>query len=91
MPWYKFYADHGGGHQSHTEEYRYFPSRIRRQDKEDLWRDWADGKRFGGDSAIGDIKMVRKLPENVLKAKLESARANVVHWQAMVKILEGMQ
>jgi hypothetical protein len=89
MPWYKFYADHGPGHQSHSEDYRYHAEPLRKADRADEWEEWIYGFRHIQSHAIGDIKLVRKLPEKIRKAKLEAAKSNLKHWQKMVMVLEG--
>lgn len=89
MPWYKFHANHGGGHQSHTEEYFFFETPLRKADRKAEWENWIYDRRFGGDSSIGDVKLVRKLPEKVREAKLQTAVFKLASAQKMIKQLGG--
>lgn len=49
MPWYKFHADHGPGHQSHTEFYRFYIEPLDNESRKYVWdelfgdRDWPIG------------------------------------------------
>ena len=55
-------------------------------DREYHWEDWV--QRNYWDDAVGDVRLVRKLPEEVRKRKLESAKTNVEYYQNLVKMLE---
>ena len=87
MPWYKFSADHGPGHQSRSESYQFFVEPIEtKADKEYHWEDWV--QRNFWDDAVGDVRLVRKLPETVRLEKLASAKTKVKYYQTLVKMLE---
>jgi hypothetical protein len=87
MPWYKFTARHGPGHQSHDESYQFFVEPIKtKADREYHWEDWV--QRNYWDDSVGGIRLVRKLPEAVRLVKLAFAKRNVEYNQMLVKMLE---
>lgn len=57
MPWYKFSADHGPGHQSHNEEIIWFSNPLKKSEKEEQWELWCDPLWRG--HVIGDVTCAR--------------------------------
>ena len=63
MTWYHYHADHGGGHQSQTEEYIFHEETIEPDAAEDYWQDSAEMKRIN--NARGTVTQMAHLPADV--------------------------
>jgi len=87
MPWYRFSANHGPGHQSRSEEYRYFDKRIDKEEKEFQWNYIFD--TFEYDWPIGNVTCVRKVPEAVRTNMIEDYKDKKAHAVKMLKVLQG--
>jgi len=83
--WFKVYANHGGGHQGYTEEFVWRDERPSKDEREYMWNEMIEGNRMN--NAIGSVKLVRVLPEKVRLEKIERCKGQIVHAQAMLKIL----
>jgi hypothetical protein len=74
MPWYKITANTGPGHQSKRLEYVYRSEKLDKAGKDDLFEEFCRYKWFT-DNAMGDVRLVTKLPEEVRLAKLREYQA----------------
>lgn len=81
--WYKFYANHGPGHQGYTEDYFYISGILSDDDRRAYWDNWV--YRF--DYPIGDIEPVDKLPEKIRLEKIEYYQSNIKSCKFMLKQL----
>lgn len=82
MPWYKFYAHHGPGHQSYDENYEWYDEKLERAMKEQEWDYWVTHELW--DSPIGDVLYVRRLPEEIRQGKIKYCEAEIEAAQAML-------
>lgn len=87
--WIRFWADHGAGHQSHSETYVWFAEEPDQQTKKDYWECWVDRKYIN--DAIGDYEIVQTLPAHVLQSKIEYYEFELAHAQRMLEILNNMK
>ena len=83
--WFKVYADHGGGHQSYTEEYVWRTQRPPAYEREEMWKDMVNRNYLS--NALGGVRLVRKLPEEVRLEKIERFKREIVYSMEMLKIL----
>lgn len=86
--WIKLWADHGGGHQSHSEKYLWFDEEPSREMLRDMWEDWTDTEYMSGD-IIGDGEIVEKPPVKEIEYLLSEYRAQEEYAHKMIRILEG--
>jgi len=84
--WYKLYADYGPGHQSHSEEYISSYKILKGVAAGEIWSEWAEDKGF--DDAVGNIKLVRKLPEKVRLRKIEEYKDEYCNARDMLNALK---
>jgi hypothetical protein len=92
MPWYRIYADHGPGHQSSTEFYRWYSNPLdTKQKRKDAWEEWFDGSCGQYDYPIGDVELVDRLPQHVYDEKVKAAHDAVSHAHSMMDILRKTQ
>jgi hypothetical protein len=85
MPWYRFSANHGPGHQGHTEKYRYFEEKLSSKDKKYYWDSIFDDFEW----PIGNVVCVRKVPEAVRTNMIEDYKDKKAHAVKMLKVLQG--
>lgn len=85
MAWYKLHASHGPGHQSSDEEYRWYDGKMDEALKREIWEDWCADLRL--DWPIGDMKLVRKLPQEVRERKIEQYRWTMENAKEMLSVL----
>jgi hypothetical protein len=70
MPWYKFYADYGPGHQSHSAEYRWYDKpQSPREKKEEFYRIFGD-KEW----PVGKCILLKGLPTDIAPQKIQNAQ-----------------
>ena len=77
MPWYHYTANHGGGHQSHTDEYIFHDDEISPEAQEDYWQDWAHAKHI--DYGRGSVTRVEGLPPKVQQSLIATWTAKRDH------------
>jgi hypothetical protein len=84
MPWYRIFANHGPGHQSSTEFYRWNDEPLTtKQQREDAWQEAFE--RY--DDAIGDVELCDRLPHHIREQKIEGCRNTIEHARKMLNIL----
>lgn len=84
MPWYLIYANHGPGHQSRSESYRYFEKPLKtRDEKRGVWEEEM-GTLY---DPIGKVIAVDGLPAHVLDAKMVNAQSSIAHYTKMLTVL----
>ncbi len=82
--WYKFSADHGPGHQGHTEYYKWCNRCLTKDEKEEIWenlfreRDWP----------IGKVQKIKKLPEKEREKQILKYKSQLNSARYMLKILK---
>lgn len=86
MPWYKFSAHHGGGHQSKSEEYVWFDTIPDNEQLEIDWDDWVINEQF--ENPVGDAVLIAELPENVKLRKISEYERCIERAKRMLQILE---
>lgn len=84
MPWYRVYADHGPGHQSHTESYIYRNKPLTKEERESEWEQLVYDRHLN--DAIGKVDLVKRVPEHILAEKIESARSLAKYYKWMLKV-----
>jgi hypothetical protein len=84
--WYKLTADHGPGHQGHTEDYLW-SHKMDPEEQKDTWEIWAN--QF--DNAVGTITQVRKLPPKTIKELTERHQQKIKTSQHILQQLKKMQ
>jgi hypothetical protein len=83
MPWYKFLADHGPGHQSRTTIFKWYESPLKGEDREEAWHDvFGDERRYN--DPIGNVRLVKKLSEDVRASKAVDYRRMLDHARLML-------
>lgn len=85
MPWYKIYASHGAGHQGYDEEYEYSKERLDKPEKELLWNAFV--QKGGWFNCSGDVKYVRKLPEEIRLKKIKQYKDEISGCKRMLLVL----
>lgn len=86
MPWYKFYADHGPGHQSHSEFYQWRDQPFEdAQHRHEVWEDAFREK----DYPIGKVVLVKKLPEAILLSKRAEFLSKLQRARYLLKVTGG--
>lgn len=85
MPWYKFHAIHGPGHQGHTAEYLWYDHTPSKAERRELWDDWVNRERL--DDAVGSVMPVKELPEPERLAQIEHYRYMCMRAQRMLELL----
>lgn len=84
MPWYLIYANHGPGHQSRSESYRYFEKPLKtRDEKRAVWEDEM-GTLY---NPIGKVLLVDGLPAHVLDSKMIGAQQSIEYYKKMLTVL----
>ena len=83
MPWYKFSANHGPGHQSHTDHYSYSHRKLTKSEKRDYWESYFEGKEW----PIGGVEIVKVLPAKVHQDLVESCRSSIKHNTGLLEVL----
>ena len=86
MPWYKFEAQHGPGHQSNTINYEWYDD-DEQLTKEEQREEW-ECKFRDCDYPIGKVTKLRKLPEHIIKSKIKMYKDDIEHAKEMLKILK---
>lgn len=84
MPWYRIFAKHGPGHQSFTEVYRFFEKKMLREEKKEAWDTVFD---YGFEYPIGNVQLVKALPQHIYDRQVESAKYDLSHAKRMLNIL----
>lgn len=82
MPWYRFYADHGPGHQGQSEKFVYADESWDAEDLESEWEDWCQQNWL--EDATGDVELVKELPEEERQEQIKGYRGRV---RRAIKIL----
>jgi len=87
MPWYKIDVSCGPGHMSHSVEYIYSDTPLTAGAQKDEFhryaRQWDDGEN----SVVGEIKRVRRLPQDVRKQKILEYRRQGENALYMLRVL----
>jgi hypothetical protein len=86
MPWYRIFANHGPGHQSSTEFYRWYEEALAtKQQREDAWEEAFGDGRY--DWPIGDVELCDRLPHHIREQKIEGCRNTIEHARKMLNVL----
>ena len=75
MPWYRFHAIHGPGHQSTTEWYKWYNYSLTNYDLDDVIGHYCNANYLRNYIAV--MRLVHKLPANVHANMLKGAVSNV--------------
>lgn len=87
MPWYKFTARHGPGHQSDSRVVKWFDEPLTDETKEEVWDSWVTREFFH--NAIGEVELIEELPPDEIASKILDYQAKIAASQEMIEILEG--
>lgn len=68
MPWYRVFAHHGSGHQSHTQEYVWDDRKLDPAEHQVLFENICQS--LGLSNPIGGVQLLRKLPKDVWERKM---------------------
>lgn len=85
MPWYFVYANHGGGHMSHTEFYHWEDKKLSKQELENLWHEYFDRYDREYTWPIGAVRLLKKLPIDVKKFRIESDKQKLQSVQRSIR------
>lgn len=83
MPWYKFYASHGPGHQSETIFYRWYDEVLNKDLRDEFWQDAFRENEW----PIGGVRLCAKLPEKVHREEIDRHNRRIKSAQYMLKVL----
>ena len=84
MPWYRFIAHHGPGHQSTTVLYEWFDSQLSRLRQRAAFDRLFEDK----DGPVGIVKMVRSLPKEERERKADGFRGQIAYAERMLRRLK---
>jgi hypothetical protein len=87
MPWYRIYANHGPGHQSSTEFYRWYEKPLDTKDKRK--EAWEEEFAYNYDWPIGDVELCDKLPQHIHDNKIKGFQSDIEHAHRMLDVLRG--
>lgn len=79
MPWYKFTAHSGAGHQSPHQKYEFFDEELSKEDKQFWWEDWMSGR-----DAIGEVVKVKKIPTDDAAELRQRYEKFVGHYRKLI-------
>jgi hypothetical protein len=86
MPWYRIFADHGPGHQSSTEFYRFYSAPLdTKQKRRDVWEEVFDDGRY--DYPIGDVELCEKLPQHIYDEKVSGFHSSIEYATKMLDVM----
>lgn len=83
--WYKFYALHGPGHQTRTEEYRYYAHSLTRHERDD---EWVNIFRHLS-CPVGDTRLLKEPPPDALAKEIAKFKSDIRYARAQLKLLVG--
>ena len=86
MTWYKFTANHGGGHQGHTEEYQWHDFEVKEDYLENFWIEWTEEKGFN--QAKGTVEQLEDIP---IEEKYKYKESAIRKFQEAKKMLERIK
>ena len=90
MPWYKFHAVHGPGHQSTTDEHRFFNEPIESDGAlGDAWHDWAGREQF--DNAIGGCTLATEMTANEINIETLRCQGKIALNQLAIIALQTIK
>lgn len=87
--WYKCWADHGGGHQGHSEKYFSSSEPLAKDECESIWLDWANKNYYS--NAIGDVEEVQTLPEKERQNQIRYYEQQIRNAERMLEELHEKQ
>lgn len=87
--WIRFWCDHGGGHQSHDECYKWFQTEMDKNDLEDIWTDWVNSEYWH--NCEGGSETVEALPESVLDKKIKDCTYQIEIHETELKRLQELK
>lgn len=87
MGWIHIHIDHGPGHQSSTDFYRYF-CKIKGMTLKDQVEDFADNVSNYMSCPVMEWKSIRKLPASIHEEKIENAFAAARSAEASLRLLK---
>ena len=86
--WYKLTFEYGPGHQGHGEEYKWYDRKLSKADRESLWHSEAN-QYSHSESVAGKVIKIKRLPEEIRKAKILSYKIDIDYAKRMLKRLGG--
>lgn len=97
MPWYKFTAMHGPGHQSgnrkgekpEPEDFFFYTVMLGKADRRDTWESICHQRHL--QNPIGDLRLVERLPEEIRVFKIKQYRHERAFALARIRELEAME
>lgn len=84
MPWYRFYADYGPGHQSHSAVYRWFDSPLNREEKQENFEDIFRDREW----PAGSVLRLRGLPADIKSQKIKEIAVASKEGKRLLAILK---
>ena len=84
MPWYRIYANHGPGHQSSSEVYRWVEKPLSNEQRGEVW----DNEMGTLDDPIGKVVEVKSIPEHIFEHKVSAAENAIRFNQRLLEVLK---
>lgn len=84
MPWYRFNADHGPGHQSHAIKYEYYREPLSKSERREEWDRLFDDK----DWPVGRVRIIKAIPEYNKRSRISDCYYELKHAKFMLKVLK---
>lgn len=84
MPWYRFYAMHGPGHQSDTERYEFYEKPLTDEQRESYWHDFFNDFN----NPKGGVEKVETIPARVHSDKVDECKRSIRYAEKLLKVLE---
>jgi len=88
MPWYRIFANHGPGHQSSDEKFRYFDHVLTAKQRKE---EWEEIFAYNYNYPIGDVELLKGLPEHILTNKIQASKDGIDANKRMLLILAETQ
>ena len=86
MSWFKIDLMYGAGHQGHRVEYEWREGEVTKIDKQEMVDDLVN--RIGTNQAIGKVRRVKNLPEEVRLNKINQELHRIKRAEYMLRVLE---
>jgi hypothetical protein len=83
VPWYKFYATHGPGHQSETVFYRWYDEVLSSDLRNEFWQDEFRDREW----PVGYVRRVPRLPRSVWYELVREFEGRLGRAQQILQIL----
>jgi len=88
MPWYKFDAIHGPGHQGSSVKYEWYDEELNENSLKYEWDDWVRGNDWEWPIGHPGATKVDELPDEIRQKKIKYYNHLIENAQYMLRIIE---